>query len=78
MIEDRETPSDAAKHFYVSAIDGPKRALVAGPYASHAEALDKVDAARLEAERREFKLCPFIAWGTAGSPEEFKTVLGVI
>jgi hypothetical protein len=32
--------------YYVSAIDGPKSALVSGPYADHATALALVDRAR--------------------------------
>lgn len=53
-----------APGFYVSAIDGNRKALVSGPYATHAEALGKVDSVRdewCELDGRAW----FYAWGTA-------------
>ncbi len=48
--------------YYVSVIDGPRKALVEGPFATHAEALARVDAARDECtDPRAW----FMAWGTA-------------
>lgn len=35
-------PSPVPGNYYVSAVDGPKFALLAGPYTSHAQALDMV------------------------------------
>lgn len=64
-----------AKFFYVSAIDGSKRYLIAGPYDDHAAALEKVDPVRNHACDRDGR-AHFMAWGTAGSEEPFKTPLG--
>lgn len=62
--------------YYVSAIDGTKRYLIAGPYAAHAEALARVDAVKNYACDNDGR-AHFMAWGTAGSDEIFKTPLGV-
>jgi hypothetical protein len=54
----------AAKGFYVSAVDGSRRALVDGPHAMHSDALARVDAVRarwLELDPRSH----FYWWGTA-------------
>jgi hypothetical protein len=51
-----------APGYYVSAIDGPREALVEGPFATHAEALARVDAAKarwVELDGRAW----FAAWG---------------
>lgn len=50
--------------FYVSAIDGSRKALVAGPFESHEEALDAVDATRSEWCELDGRAW-FYAWGTA-------------
>jgi len=66
-------------HFYVSAIDGPKRYLIAGPYPTHAAALAKVRTVRdIAYERDGSGRAWFMAWGTAGSDREQKTPLGAI
>jgi hypothetical protein len=52
-----------APGYYVSALDGPRHALVAGPFATHEEALSRVDAERAhwcEIDGRAH----FAAWGT--------------
>ena len=64
------------RNYYVSAIDGDRRYLVAGPYDTHAEALDRVGAVRTHAEQRDPR-AHFMAWGTAGSPDAHVTPLGV-
>ena len=49
--------------YYVSVIDGPRHALLAGPFVTHREALDMVDAARrvaVEVDRKSW----FYAFGT--------------
>ena len=66
---------ESAKHFYVSAIDGSRKYLVAGPYADHATALARVDAVRGRADEINPRAW-FMAWGTAGSPTEIRTPLG--
>jgi len=65
------------KFFYVSAIDGTKRYLIAGPYPDHAAALAKVDSVRKTAEEIDPRAV-FMAWGTAGSDEEIKTPMGAV
>jgi len=65
----------AAKHFYVSAINGPRRHIVAGPYGSHEAALSRVGDVRDHAAKSD----PFsehYSWGTSGSAEPLKTPLG--
>ena len=66
--------SDKA-HYYVSAIDGPKTYIIAGPYKRHADALAQVDAACRLADERDGRAW-FMAWGTCGSDEAIKTPLG--
>jgi hypothetical protein len=63
------------KHFYVSAIDGSRRYLIAGPYPTIIHALEKVETVLEIADRRDPRAW-FMAWGTAGSDVEFKTPLG--
>lgn len=64
------------KFYYVSAIDGTRKYLIAGPYPTHADALSKVGSVRQEAEEIDARAV-FMAWGTAGSDEEIKTPMGV-
>lgn len=64
-----------ARFFYVSAINGPRKHLVAWPYDTHDRALSRVDPVRdIAYEREPFSW--FFAWGTAGSEQEFRTPLG--
>jgi hypothetical protein len=65
----------ARKHFYVSAIDGARKHLVAGPYASHDEAVGMVEHVRAHADKHDPR-AHFMAWGTAGSDSPIKTPLG--
>jgi predicted kinase len=67
-------PSPDVSHFYVSAIDGKKRHLVAGPYGSHDEARAQVEAVRNHADSDP--RAHFMAWGTAGATRAIKTPLG--
>jgi hypothetical protein len=70
-----DKPGAPAKaHFYVSAVDGSRKHLVAGPYGSHGEALGMVEHVRKHADSDP--RAHFMAWGTAGSDEEHKTPLG--
>lgn len=63
------------RYFYVSAIDGDRKHLVAGPYPTHDEALGRVDAVREAAYQRDGRAW-FMAWGTAGSDSILPTILG--
>lgn len=63
--------------FYISAIDGSRKFLVAGPYPTHAEALTLVDTVRRQACERDPRGY-FMAWGTASSDCTQKTLMGVV
>lgn len=71
------TPSPFAAYFYVSAIDGRKKYMIAGPYLTHAKALAAVDTVRRDAERRDPRAY-WMAWGTAGSSREMVTPMGPV
>lgn len=53
----------SSRAYYTSAIDGPKKALLTGPYDTHQEALDMVDAARDKAVKLD-PMAWFYAYGT--------------
>lgn len=66
--------------FYVSAIDGARAALIAGPYSTHQIALDAVRGVKARAEEIEPR-AHWWAWGTCSLPEHPETLkppLGVI
>ena len=58
--------------FYVSMIDGPRKVLLLGPYASHMTALANVERGRRLACDR----FPFAAFGTASALMSIKTAFG--
>jgi hypothetical protein len=53
----------AIQGYYVSAVDGDRHALCAGPYPSHATALARVEPMREEWEGRDPRAA-FAGWGT--------------
>lgn len=59
----RQTPDTKPGPYYVSAIDGAKTYLMAGPYDQHADALADVDKARDIATSADGRAW-FMAWGT--------------
>lgn len=66
------------KFYYASAIEDSRRArkaLLAGPYLTHAEALQVVDRVRRRAEDIDPRAA-FWYFGTAGSDEQFATRFG--
>lgn len=65
------------KFYYVSVIDGTKRGMAAGPYATHEEALDRVNDVRMACELKDPRAW-FWAFGTAGADVEYKTAFGVV
>lgn len=67
----------ARKFYYVSAIDGSKKYLIAGPYAAHADAAAKVEEVRKKADELDGRAW-FMAWGTAGSDAEHTTPMGAV
>jgi hypothetical protein len=66
-----ETMTETAM-FYVTVIDGPRHAFLAGPFATHEEALGMVDAARKQANEVDPRAW-FYAYGTAKAPAGYKT-----
>ena len=62
-------------HFYVSAINGQRKHLIAGPYATHEKALEQVNAVRDVAHDRE-PMSWFFAWGTCSVNKKITTPLG--
>lgn len=62
------------RYYYVSAIDGDRKYLIAGPYGSHRAALDMVQAVKAYAGSID-RRAVFMAWGTAGSDSEHRTPL---
>lgn len=64
-------------HYYVSVVDGPRRALLAGPYPTHQEALDQVDAVRKRAIAA-YQWAHFSWFGTASSPDARMTRWGAM
>jgi hypothetical protein len=63
-LEEAQIADPRPGFYYVSAIDGNRKALVSGPYETHQQALDKVREVRAAAEKvdpRSF----WYAWGTA-------------
>lgn len=65
---------------YVSAVDGPRRFLIAGPFETHDAALERVDAVRAIAcdhsRNTNAGRAAFMAWGTASSAKPCRTALG--
>lgn len=55
------------RDFYVSMIRDSRYALMAGPFATHDEALQMVDPVRKEASRLD-PFCDFDAFGTCSKP----------
>lgn len=64
-----QTPDPRPGFYYVSVIDGPRRALVAGPYETHAEALGAVPRMRDEGCKCDPRAW-WYAWGTARCEED--------
>lgn len=57
--------SEIGRVFYVSVIDGSRKALAAGPFRDHQDALEAVDVVRDYVHNHDFKAA-FYAFGTAG------------
>lgn len=78
MTPDTDT---APGPYFVSAIDGPRTYLMAGPYETHADALANVDKALNIAYEHDARAW-FMAWGTVRIPGSQKvgrlTALGLI
>ena len=57
--------------FYVSCIDGPRTAILAGPYQTHPEALEAVPQVRRVAEKVDPRAC-WYAFGTCKAPNGWR------
>ena len=69
------TRSRESRFYFVSAVDGTRKHLVAGPYSTMTEAEDRVSAVRRIAEANDGR-ASFMMWGTASSVEPIETPLG--
>lgn len=63
-----ETPDPRPGDYFVSVVDGRRRALLAGPYPTHADALGAVPEVREIAKRLDPRAF-YYAFGTARLPE---------
>lgn len=68
-MSDEQAPDPRPGNYYVSVIDGPRRALLAGPWPTHAAALAMVDTVRELAVQIDPK-AHFYAFGTARLPDD--------
>lgn len=67
-------PAAEARAFYVTCVDGGRNAWLAGPFATHQEALDQVDPARAAADKATRGWSHFYAFGTASLPASDPTL----
>lgn len=65
------------RYFYVSAIDGPRHFLMAGPYGSREVAEGLVSEVRDYCTEKDGRAW-FMAWGVAGSSDEVASRLGPV
>jgi hypothetical protein len=61
------------KHYYTSVVDGDRRGLLTGPFATHEDALADVPRAKRLAEKAD-RWAAFYGFGTAGSDEVLPVV----
>jgi hypothetical protein len=72
-----ETVNPDHDYHYVSAIDAGRPYIIAGPYGSHAEARENVDAVQSIACDMNGR-AHFMAWGTCSAADVIDTPLGAI
>lgn len=65
------------RDYYVSMVRDSRYALMAGPFATHAEALEMVDAVRKEAARLD-PFCDFDAFGTCSKRRSADNKMGFL
>lgn len=65
VAEQQGRLSEIGRVFYVSVMDGPRKALAVGPYADHQDALEAVEAVREYVSNHDVKAV-FYAFGTCG------------
>lgn len=66
---DTDLPDTRTGNYYVSVMDGPRYALLLGPFGEHATALDAVTSVREHAEKIDPKAA-FYAFGTCRLPDD--------
>ena len=71
MDEDEQQADTRPGNYYVSVVDGPQFALIAGPFPLHAEALAMVRPARHLARELDIKSV-FYAFGTCRTPDAYE------
>lgn len=78
-IRFRQETNPDHSHFFVSAIHGGRAYLLAGPYPTHTDALERVDTVRAEAAVRDTSgKAAFAAFGTSSSSIPHETKLGAM
>lgn len=70
MSDTPQTPDPRPGNYYVSAIDGPRTALLLGPFPTHQQALDEVDTGRDMACDLDPR-AHFYAFGTCRMPDDY-------
>ena len=65
------------QHFYVSAIDGSRKSIVAGPFPDHDSASDAVVKVSLAASDLDPRAWHY-GWGTAGSDAVLPSIFGAV
>lgn len=68
MEQLHQAPDKRPGNYYVTAIDGERFFYMAGPYGTHANALERVDQARDIASNHDGRAW-FMAWGTCRSDD---------
>lgn len=74
-----QAPDPRPGNYYVSAVDGPRYWMIAGPFSTHAKALAMVDEAREKAEKKDPRAI-WMAWGTCRTEvgDARKTPMGTL
>jgi hypothetical protein len=67
-----QQPDPRPGNYYVSMVDGPRFALLAGPFAQHAVALDQVEPAKTIAQKLD-PWADFYAFGTVRMADDYTT-----
>ena len=70
-------PDPQPGRYYVTAIDGPKRYFLAGPWEAHGEALAQVEAVRRFAEHTDPR-ATWMAYGTARQPLDGEAITSAL
>ena len=72
-----QQPDPQPGRYYVTAIDGPRRYFLAGPWPTHVEALAQVEVVRRYAERTDPRAF-WMAYGTARQPLDGEAITSAL